>query len=133
MFSGEEPRQMFEKLSLFGNMGQHIKEVVKNVSWAQYFRVGDTPTVLYLIDPEHNLNDPTKSSWAGKFVKPFPSKKPNYFTDYCGLEESNYEEPCSTWQNHQNVSKAAIKTLEDRRSEMYSALIKKLTLIYKKL
>ncbi len=132
MFSGDEPRQMFDKLSLFGNLGQHIQEVVKNESWAQYFRVGDTPSVLYLIDPNHTLNDPTQSSWAGKFVKPFPQNRPNYYTDYNGTEKWDYLNPCSTWKNHKNVRNTAVKTLEDRRTEMYTALINKLKLLYKK-
>jgi len=132
MFSGDEPKQMFDKLSLFGNLGQHIQEVVKNESWAQYFRVGDTPSVLYLIDPNHTLNDPTQSSWAGKFVKPFPQNRPNYYTDYNGTVKWDYLNPCSTWKNHKNVRNTAVKTLEDRRPEMYTALINKLTLLYKK-
>jgi len=51
-------------------MGQHIKDATKGHEWAGYFRVDDTPSVLYLIDPTHDINDPTTSSWAGKFKKP---------------------------------------------------------------
>ena len=131
MFVGEEPRRMFDKLALFGTMGKHIKEVVKNEDWAQYFRVGDTPSVLYLIDDGHDLNNPTQSSWAGKFAQPFPTERPNYFTDFSGSLEWNYLNPCATWQNHQNVRNVAAGTLGDRRPEMYSALIRKLELIYK--
>lgn len=130
MFSGEEPALMFEKLSHFGHMGRHIKEVVKNESWAQYFRVGDTPSVLYLIDPRHNPDNPTQGSWAGRFIRPFPEQRPHYYTDDCGSVEWNYADPCSTWQNHQEVQKAAIKTLEDHRSDMYAALIRKLEWVY---
>ena len=57
---------MFHKLSKYGDLGEHIKDVVKNESWAQYFRVGDTPSVLYVIDQTHDLDNPTQSSWAGK-------------------------------------------------------------------
>lgn len=46
MFSGEEPTDMFKKLQAFGRMGIHVEEVVKSKPWAQYFRVGDTPSVL---------------------------------------------------------------------------------------
>ncbi len=130
MFTGEEPKEMFENLSHYGSMGKHIKEVVKNEVWAQYFRVGDTPTVLYMIDPENNLDDPTLGSWAGKFVKPFPEKKPNYFTDFGGEIEWNYADPCRTWQNHEGVVNVAKNTLEERRSEMYTALLDKLTELY---
>ena len=107
-----------------------MKEVVKNQDWAQYFRVGDTPSVLYLLDPNHDRADPTRSSWAGKFVKPFPEIRPNYFTDDHGFVEWDYTNPCATWPNHKQVREAAMKTLEDRRSEMYSALINKLIVLY---
>lgn len=132
MFIGEEPRVMFNELSKYGSLGRHIKEVVKNESWAHYFRVGDTPSVLYLIDPNHEFDDPAQSSWAGKFTKPFPDAKPNYYTDYCGAIEWNYLDPCTTWQNHTLVKEEAAKTLLNRRPEMYNSLLEKLTLIYSK-
>ena len=131
MFLGEEPKDMFHKLSKYGSLGKHIKDVVKNESWAQYFRVGDTPSVLYLIDSDHNLDNPTQSSWAGKFVKPFPVEKPNYYTDYNGSQKWDYLNPCNTWENHQLVRDEATKTLLNRRPEMYNALIEKLNLLYK--
>ena len=112
MFSGEEPKQMFQKLSRYGRMGQHLKEVVKNEAWAQYFRVGDTPSVLYVIDPQHNLDDPTQSSWAGKFVKPLPQERPNYYTDFNGAVAWNFANPCNTWPNHRHYLSTAKKTLE---------------------
>ena len=122
---------MFEKLSVYGDLGKHIKEVVKNESWAQYFRVGDTPSVLYMIDPNHDLNDPTQSSWAGKFTKPFPDERPNYYTDLNGPVEWDYANPCSTWENHIEMNTYAKSTLEERRPEMYNALLNKLDEIYK--
>lgn len=130
MFVGEEPKSMFNKLSTYGSMGKHIKDVVKNESWAQYFRVGDTPTVLFVIDPNHEFDDPTQSSWAGKFTKPFPKVRPNYYTDYSGSQEWDYLNPCHTWENHKSVRDEAVQTLTKRRPEMYNALIEKLNLIY---
>ena len=126
-----EPREMFHKLAKYGNMGQHIKEVVKNEDWAQYFRVGDTPSVLYVIDPNHDINDPEQSSWAGQFKKPFPQNRPNYYTDFCGTLNWDYANPCNTWEIHEQVAKLATQTLEKRRNEMYQALLEKLTKIYK--
>jgi len=76
MFTGEEPKQIFSKLSQYGNLGHHMHDVVKNQSWSRYFRVGDTPSVLYVIDQTHNLSKPTQASWAGQFAQPFPDKKP---------------------------------------------------------
>jgi hypothetical protein len=130
MFSGTEPAEMFEKLSVYGSLGQHMKDVVKNEPWAQYFRVGDTPSVLYLIDPDNDLDDPTKGSWAGRFTKPFPEERPNYYTDYNGPVEWDYADPCNTWENHVEMSNHAISTLEKVRPEMYDDLLRKLSSVY---
>ncbi len=130
MFSGNEPAEMLEKLSMFGSLGMHMKDVVKNEPWAQYFRVGDTPSVLYLIDPDNNLDDPTLGSWAGKFTKPFPDERPNYYTDYNGPVEWDYSNPCNTWENHVDMANHAISTLEIVRPEMYRELLNKLSAIY---
>lgn len=130
MFSGEKPKEMFHKLAEFGSMGYHINEVVKNEAWAQYFRVGDTPSVLYVIDPSHDIDNPKESSWAGKFSRPFPESRPNYYTDYCGEIDWDYGNPCNTWQNHTKVVEVAKKTLYDKRSEMYEALLVKLEELY---
>jgi hypothetical protein len=131
MFSGEEPREMFHKLSEYGSLGNHMKEVVKNEAWAQYFRVGDTPSVLYVIDPGHDLDDPTQSNWAGKFIKPFPTNRPNYYADFNGPVEWNYNDPCKTWHNHMAFRDHAKSTLEAKRPEMYKALLMKLDQLYK--
>jgi hypothetical protein len=130
MFTGEEPREMFHKLSEYGNLGNHMKEVVKNEEWAQYFRVGDTPSVLYVIDPENDLNDPARGSWAGKFFKPFPKERPNYYADYNGPVEWNYNNPCETWKNHVAFRDHAKSTLENQRPQMYEALLSKLEILY---
>lgn len=130
MFSGEEPREMFEDLGAFGSMGRHMHEVVKNESWARYFRVGDTPTVLYLIDPDHSLDDPTVSNWAGRFVQPHPDTRPHYFADDPGPHPWNHATPCETWDHHSAVRDHAKSTLEQERPEMYAALLTKLETLY---
>lgn len=131
MFTGQEPYEMFEKLSKYGAMGQHMKDVVKNEAWAQYFRVGDTPSVLYVISPDHDLDNPTESSWAGKFYRPFSDLRPNYYTDFSGALEWDYSNPCKTWQLHEQVKNIAANTLYERRDEMYNSLLKKLAEVYK--
>ena len=131
MFSGPEPSAMLRKLSAFGAMGQHLKDVVKNEEWAQYFRVGDTPSVLYVIDPGHDPDRPEESSWAGRFVKPFPQTRPNYYTDYSDDLGWEYADPCASWSIHEAVKDTASATLEERRNEMYEALLSKLSLVYK--
>ena len=132
MFTGNEPKEMLNKLERFGSMGQHIKEVVNNENWAKYFRVGDTPSVLYMIDPKHELDDPEKSSWAGKFTKPFPNERANYYTDFCGAQKWDYLNPCNTWENHRLVMAEAANTLTERRDERYHVLLEKLKQIYTK-
>lgn len=131
MFAGDEPAQMFDLLSRYGQMGRHLREVVKNERWAQYFRVGDTPSVLYLIDPGHDEDDPATASWAGRFVRPFPSERPHYYTDNNGSTAWDYYNPCNTWENHSKVRDEAIKTLLEKRADMYAALTGKLDRMYK--
>ena len=130
MFSGNEPAEIFEKLLIYGALGAHMAEVVKNQAWARYFRVGDTPSVLYVIDPKNDLNDPEKGSWAGKFIKPFPEERPFYFTDLSGPVEWDYYNPCNTWHNHVEVNRFAKGTLEEKRPEMYESMLNKLNSVY---
>ncbi|MGL4631337.1 MAG: nucleoside hydrolase-like domain-containing protein [Leadbetterella sp.] len=130
MFSGQEPKNMLEDLTKFGNMGRNMKEVVKTYSWSQYFRAGDTPSVLYVLDKNHDLSNPNESSWAGKYIKALPLKKPNYFTDWSGDIVWDYQNPCETWQNHAKVNEFSIRLLEQRRQEMYDDLMRKLKKIY---
>jgi hypothetical protein len=130
MFTEPGPKAMFDSLAMFGHMGQHIRDVTKDHEWAQYFRVGDTPSVLYLIDPEHSPEDPTKSSWAGKFKQPFPQERPNYYTDDNGPVPWNYEDPCATWEHLQAMYAYNKSTLEKQRPAMYKSLLEKLNRLY---
>ena len=132
MFVGEGPRVMFEKLSQYGAMGTQIKAVTQRHQWAQYFRVGDTPSVLYLIDRDHDIDDPESSSWAGLFKKPFPEERPNYFTDDNGTIEWDYAEPCNTWENLREMYAYNKSTLVVERKEMYEKLLAKLDGLYGK-
>jgi len=130
MFVGDGPKTMFEKLSRFGAMGQQIKEVTKGHDWAQYFRVGDTPSVTYLLDPYHHPDDPTLSSWAGKFKKPFPEARPNYYTDDNGSINWDYQDPCNTWVNLKEMYAYNKSTLVAQREGMYQSLLEKLEELY---
>jgi len=130
MFTGEEPSEMFEKLGAYGTLGKHMHEVVKNEPWARYFRVGDTPSVLYVIDADHDRDDPTQSSWAGRFVQPFPDTRPNYFGDDPGELDWDHGNPCRTWSHHRAVRDHARSTLAAERPAMYDALLHKLAKIY---
>ena len=130
MFTGDQPKLMLDTLSTFGSMGHHMKDIVKHEDWAQYFRVGDTPSVLYLIDHDHSPDNPTISSWAGRFCKPFPKAKPNFYTDISESINWNYNDPCSSWDKHEKVQNVAKATLERERPHMYQSLINKLNLLY---
>lgn len=131
MFMGDGPKQMFVKLAEYGAMGRQIKEVTKGHDWAQYFRVGDTPSVTYLLDESHDINNPETDSWAGKFRKPFPTERPNYYTDDNGSIEWDYTNPCNTWNNLQEMYDYNKETLFRNRQGMYDALLQKLNLLYK--
>ncbi len=130
MFTGEEPTEMFYKLSHYGALGQHMIDVTANEPWARYFRVGDTPSVLYVIDPDNIPDDPTLGSWAGRFLQPFPKERPNYYTDHNGPVEWDYANPCNTWKNHVEMNHHARSTLEKVRPAMYKALLEKLERVY---
>jgi hypothetical protein len=130
MFTGEEPGEMFRKLSAYGALGRHLVEVTENEPWARYFRVGDTPSVLYVIDPRRALDDPTRGSWAGRFERPMPRTRPNYYADASGPIPWSHADPCSTWDNHEAVFAYARGTLEEERPAMYAALLAKLERLY---
>jgi hypothetical protein len=132
MFMGDGPKVMFEKLSKYGAMGTFIKTATRGHEWAQYFRVGDTPSVLYLIDPSNNLEDPSQGSWAGKFKKPFPDKRPFYWTDDNGDICWDYEDPCNSWEHVEAMYAHNKNTLFERRQEMYDQLLIKLDKLYNK-
>jgi hypothetical protein len=130
MFTGDRPRQVLDQMTSYGRLGAYQKEAVAAFSWAQYFRAGDTPTVLYLIDPNNNRDNPTQSSWAGQFTKPFPSQRPNYYTDSAGSVYWDYWNPCNSWGSLTAMFNNSKATLEAQRESMYGALFGKLNWIY---
>lgn len=131
MFIGSEPRQMLNTLSGYGSMGSQMAAVVAGSPGLQYFRAGDTPTVLYLIDPSNQLTNPAQGSWAGAFTRPFPSQRPNYWTDVAGDSNWNYQNPCASWPSKERKFVAATATLQQQRGAMYTALLNKLARIYR--
>ena len=131
MFHGPEAIQLKEDLAACGgNVGQHISDVIDTVPWADNFRAGDTPTVLYMIDPGHDLNNPSETSWAGRYVQPFPKARPNYWTGIDGGYDWDYANTRETWSNASAVYQVRAKTLADQRSAMYAALLRRVQTIY---
>jgi ADP-ribosylglycohydrolase len=131
MFDGPEPARMLDSLAQFGALGAHVARVVEGVDRAQYFRAGDTPTVLYLVDPSNNLDDPSHGSWAGRFTRPFPDTRPFYWTGTSGASVWDYSYPCRTWDRAEAVYSARKQTLLDRRPEMYESLLARLRRLYR--
>jgi len=130
MFWGDEPGALLDRLKDYGALGHHIWDVVQPYDWAHYFRAGDTPSLLYVLDPNHDLDDPTQGSWAGQFYQPFPESRPHYYTDVNGGVAWDYEDACRTWDQVETVHKARIQTLLDRREGMYEAFSAKLDRLY---
>lgn len=127
------PLEMLNYLSEnAGALGKHIEEVVSydRVKWAYYFRAGDTPTVLYLLDQENETDDPGHGSWAGKFLRPFPEKKPNYWTNTIKNVEWDYENPFNTWENAEEAVNESWSFALKEREEMYQELKKKIEFLY---
>lgn len=130
MFTGVSPRKFLDEISNYGELGKHMKEVVKNHPWAQYFRAGDTPSIMYFIN-NNNLDDPTSNNLGGYFIKPFPENRPNYYVDSYPGSSWNYESPCLEWDKSKNELKLRAKEIEFRRNEMYTLFLKKLNELYK--
>lgn len=107
-----------------GALGSHIKEV-----FPRYYRAADSNTVLYLIDPNNDLNNPTKGSWAGKYARPF-SSRPNYYTGIDGGFAWDYANPTNTWNNGRNVFLARIRTSISQRQAWHQAFIEKIKQLY---
>lgn len=131
MFMGDKPKAFLDKLTYYGELGMHMKEVVGTYSWAQYFRAGDTPSIMYFID-NSNLNNPLLYNLGGYFIKPFPKTRPNYYIDAYPNSPWNYAAPCSMWDNALEDLKLRSKEMEKRRDEMYRKFIIKLNLLYNK-
>lgn len=129
------PYEMMNKLADKGGaLGKHLKEVVSldRVKWAYYFRAGDTPTVLYLLDPNNDADDPSLGSWAGIFQRPFPEERPDYWTNLPGDVPFDFANPVDTWEHAEAATEASYQHLLGKREEMYKDLLRKLTALYRK-
>ena len=117
IFEGQAPGDFLLEIKTYGKLGYYIWDVVQSHNWAHYFRAGDTPTLLYLLeDMDHD--DPSRFSWGGRFIRPFPEKQPNYWIDDAGIAEWNKEDPCETWDLAQQVYQYRIQGLIDNRDKM---------------
>ena len=131
MFVGQEPIQLKRDLAHFGGaLGQHISDVIDTVPWANNFRAGDTPSVLYMIDPSHDLDDPSQTSWAGQFEKPFPNRRPNYWIGSHAEHDWDFAEPQSTWWNAAGVYQARVDLFLRERPKMYASLLNRVQELY---
>ncbi|MFC2090573.1 nucleoside hydrolase-like domain-containing protein [Bacteroidota bacterium] len=115
-----------------GHLGQHLREVVslERVNWAYFFRAGDTPTVLYLIDPDNDSDNPAHGSWAGIFQQPFQEDRPNYWTNVDGESKFEFTDPLHTWHYADEAIEASYQHLLNERDEMYEALLEKIARLY---
>ena len=132
MFEGKEPEDFLMEIKEFGALGYNIWEVVQSHKWAHYFRAGDTPTLLYLLEPGIDLDDPRSSSWAGKYVKPYPEIRPNYWIDDAGKPDWDYANPQNTWNISQEVYDFRLNNLVRERANMYESYRNKMKELYNK-
>ena len=132
MFEGDAPSKYLDTLSEYGALGQNIKAVVKKHSWAQYFRVGDTPTIMYFIENNH-LDDPTQYNLGGCFVKPFPQQRPSYYMDAAEGSKWDYAATCEQWSVAKQEVAARAAEMTKRRNEMYRSCLIKLKQLYNRL
>lgn len=130
---GGRPYEMMRELAKKGgSLGNHLKEVVSldRVRWAYYFRVGDTPTVLYLLDQDNDQDDPSLGSWSGIFEQPFPESRPNYWTNVTGNSGFDHADPINTWRFSDSANVASFQFLLSEREEIYQSLLDKITRLY---
>jgi hypothetical protein len=130
MFEGQAPRDFLAEIKEYGALGYHIWDVVQPFGWANYFRAGDTPTLLYLLEPAVDINNPATSSWAGKFVRPYPEERPNYWIDDAGPAAWNYAHPEKTWTKANEVYQNRVNNLRQSRDAWYDAYRQKMKKIY---
>lgn len=132
MFEGEAPRSFLMEIKEYGTLGHYIWACVQPWEWAHYFRAGDTPTLLYLLEPGINIDDPSQSSWAGKFTQPFPMDRPHYWIDEAGNSAWNYKDPSTSWELWEAVYQHRVHNLEVKREEMYDSYRSKMKKLYNK-
>ncbi|KPA09095.1 signal peptide protein [Candidatus Magnetomorum sp. HK-1] len=93
-----------------GALGDFFYKISRNIDRGAYtIKMGDTPSVLYLISPilgnVGNWDDPTSESWGGKFKK-VAHDHPNYWTCIHGnMNDTQYiskwrEQFLRDWQKH---------------------------------
>ncbi len=126
------PLEYMKRLQAYGALGQHITDCTATKAWAQYFRVGDTPTIMYFIN-NANLDDPTKYNLGGYFVQPQPDERPNYYIDGAEGSKWNYASPCSSWSEAKAEVDARSEEMKKRREVMYELFERKLKGLYQKL
>ncbi len=131
MTTGSRPAQYLKELYQYGALGRHMTEAMKHHAWAQYFRVGDTPTVMYFIN-NPDLNNPAGYHLGGCFKRPYPSERPNYYIDCSPDSEWNYSDPCSSWDMAEREVKLRAAEMEERRDAMYVDFSEKLEMLYAK-
>lgn len=76
-------------------------------------KAGDTPSLLYVLDPNSDPDDPTAPSWGGMFQCPDPVNRPNFWTDIPG---STYREGSYNGAKTVNVHREAV--LRDWQEKM---------------
>lgn len=123
-----DPVALREHVKKFGALGFHIWEMGNFKPWSGYFRCGDTPSLNYVLD-EADDDDPSQAGWAGRYIAPLP-EYPNYFTGIDGGHKWDYREPTKTWPQAQNVLAARVRTLLEKRPEMYNDYRRKLVQLY---
>lgn len=134
MFEGEKkgyPGEFLKTLQSYGALGQHLTDCTLSKPWATYFRIGDTPTIMYFIDND-NLDNPLEYNLGGYFIKPDPDKRPNYYIDAAPNSTWNYADPCSTWSEGKAEVDARSAEMTLRRDVMYDDMLERINYLYNK-
>lgn len=126
---GGPPFDFLKEIAKFGALGRHLVEVTEGNRWAEYFRAGDTPTVLYLLDPAHDPDNPAQPGWAGVFERPFPDQRPNHWID-ASFGLLDHERPEKTQANAAEARRKQVEAFLAVRPKVYDAFLAKLRSLY---
>ena len=127
---GEERVQLLDAISQYGELGEILDQVSLDSEIGKGFRAGDTVPLLYLLDPASSPSTPTRAGSIGTFIQPFPELRPNYYTDFMGSYEWDYEKPCRTWIDRALAKEECQATLRSNRSKLFADLMARLNGIY---
>ncbi|AZQ63969.1 DUF1593 domain-containing protein [Flammeovirga pectinis] len=124
---GNEPIEIINKIKGYGALGIYLEKVN---ALKPGFKIADSATLLYLLDPTVSKDHPEYGGWAGNFIKPYPVERPNYWVDRANTKKWNYKNPCDTWEIAEQAYNERTNAVKERRKVMYTQLTVRMKKLY---